>query len=203
MKVLPYKWEERNPTRAHSYIVNPILDFLPKVKNLRIIDLGCGNGYLAGLLANLGHKVIALDSSGDGIKIAKEAYPLVDFHCLSLYEDIEKTVGASFDVVIASEVIEHLYDPRTFLRIAYNILKPGGKLLLSTPYHGYLKNIALAVSGKMDRHFCVEMDCGHIKFFSVKTLSKMVTEEGFKELSFKFAGRLPFLWKSMILNAKK
>lgn len=203
MDVLQYDWKQADAPKAHGYITAPILSLIPQGKNLRIADLGCGNGYLAGLLAGMGHRVSALDSSGEGIRIAKEAYPAIDFRCLSLYEDLAAHLGSDFDVVISSEVIEHLYDPRTFLRNASAIMKKGGTLILTTPYHGYLKNLAMAVTGKLDKHFTVGWDCGHIKFFSVKTLTEMVEESGFHRVRFKFSGRLPLLWKSMVLSAEK
>jgi len=203
MDVLPYDWKTSDPTNAHSYITKPVLCSLPGGSNLKIADLGCGNGYLARILDEMGHRVSALDSSKDGISIAKESYPSIDFRCLSLYNDLVPHIGSDFDVVISSEVIEHLYDPRTFLHNASAILKNGGTLILTTPYHGYLKNLALAVTGKMDNHFTVGWDCGHIKFFSVKTLTEMVVEQGFRNVRFKFAGRVPFLWKSMVLCAEK
>lgn len=203
MKVVAYKWENSGPQRSHGYLTGPILRLLPPGDNLRIADLGCGNGFLAGILAGMGHEVTALDSSEDGIRIAREQYPSVKVHCLSLYDDIEKTIDKGFDAVISSEVIEHLYDPRTFLNNAHKILKDGGTLILTAPYHGYLKNLALALTGRLDAHFTVGWDGGHIKFFSVKTLRDMVSEQGFKKVRYKFAGRLPFLWKSMILCAEK
>ena len=203
MKVLPYEWNKSDPTCAHAYFNGPVLSLIPSVEQLKIADLGCGNGYMAGQLVSLGHTVCAVDSSETGISIAKQAYPSVDFHCLSLYENIATLIGNDFDIVISSEVIEHLYDPRTFLKNASSILKPGGTLILTTPYHGYLKNLVMALAGKLDNHFTVEWDCGHIKFFSVKTLSNMVTEQGFGNIRFKFAGRFPYLWKSMILCATK
>lgn len=203
MDILQYSWQHSGPTDAHGHFMKPLLGMLPPESGLTIADLGCGNGYLASVLAGMGHKVFAVDSSREGIDIARTAFPDVTFYCLSLYEDLKNLINTDFDVVVASEVIEHLYDPRTFLKNAFELLKPGGILILSTPYHGYLKNMALAISGKMDKHFTVEWDCGHIKFFSVKSLSRMVREYGYCDLQFRFAGRLPYLWKSMILRARK
>jgi len=203
MDILQYSWQHSGPTDAHGHFMKPLLGMLPPGSGLTIADLGCGNGYLASVLAGMGHKVFAVDSSREGIDIARTAFPDITFHCLSLYEDLKNEMNEDFDVVIASEVIEHLYDPRKFLHNAFELLKPGGTLILSTPYHGYLKNLALAISGKMDKHFTAEWDCGHIKFFSVKSLSRMVREYGYCDLQFRFAGRLPYLWKSMILQARK
>jgi len=203
MDVLQYRWNKAAASSVHDYIIAPILSFLPPGRQLKIADLGCGNGFLAGILAQREHCVTALDSSEDGIRIAKETYPSLDFRCLSVYEDLPSHIGTDFDVVISSEVIEHLYDPHKFLKNAFDILKPNGALILTTPYHGYLKNLALAIAGKLDNHFTVDWDCGHIKFFSVRTLSLMVEKHGFVNIRFKFVGRVLLLWKSMVLCAYK
>jgi 2-polyprenyl-6-hydroxyphenyl methylase/3-demethylubiquinone-9 3-methyltransferase len=95
------------------------------------------------------------------------------------------------DVILSTEVIEHLYDPRGLLRNAHALLKPGGIIVLTTPYHGYLKNLLLAATGKMDRHFTVLWDHGHIKFWSRKTLSEALVEAGFADIRFVGSGRVP------------
>jgi 2-polyprenyl-6-hydroxyphenyl methylase/3-demethylubiquinone-9 3-methyltransferase len=107
------------------------------------------------------------------------------------------------DAIVSTEVIEHLYNPRGFLRNAYALLKPSGVIVLTTPYHGYLKNLLLAVTGKMDEHFTVLWDHGHVKFWSPKTLSMALRETGFTEIEFRGAGRVPYLWKSMVLRPTK
>ncbi len=75
-------------------------------------------------------------------------------------------------------------------------------MIFTTPYHGYVKNLALSIVNGWDRHFSVQWDEGHVKYFSVKTLSELLTSEGLKVINFKFAGRLPLLWKSMICVAQ-
>jgi len=73
---------------------------------------------------------------------------------------------------------------------------------VSTPYHGYIKNLALAVTGKLDAHFTVLWDGGHIKFFSRSTLEQMLREQGFEVTGFAGAGRWPLLWKSMLVKTR-
>ncbi|MBL4901134.1 MAG: methyltransferase domain-containing protein, partial [Desulfocapsa sp.] len=77
-------------------------------------------------------------------------------------------------MVISSEVVEHIYDPRLYANNISKLLKPSGILLISTPYHGYLKNIALALAGAWDKHFTALWDGGHIKFWSYCTLKELL-----------------------------
>lgn len=60
----------------------------------------------------------------------------------------------------------------------------------------------LALLGQMDRHYHALWDGGHIKFWSRKTLTKLLEEQDFCVIEFKGCGRLPFLWKSMLLKSK-
>src|SRR5689334_14165672 len=178
--------------------------FVERIKKLdgvkSICDLGCGNGHITGRLGALGYQVTGVDASASGIKIARRTYPGVEF-VEALIDGQLKHLGG-FDLVISSDVIEHLYRPADLLEAATSLLKPRGQILLGTPYHGYLKNLALAATGKMDAHFSALHDGGHIKFFSVRTLSKLMTAHRFVDLSFTFYGRAPWLWKNMICHAR-
>ncbi len=165
-----------------------------------ICDLGCGNGHITGRLAALGYRVTGVDASASGIQIARRAYPNAEFvHALI---DRDLNLG-QFDLVISSDVIEHLYRPADLVEAMASLLKPGGHVLVGTPYHGYLKNLVLAATGKMDAHFSALHDGGHIKFFSVNTLSKLMRGHGFGDLRFTYYGRAPWLWKNMICHARK
>lgn len=176
-----------------------ILEFLPKQPS-KILELGCGNGHFANLLAQTGHEVVASDDSASGIAVAKNNYSGVRFEHASCYTPIE---SEKFDVVIAKEVIEHLVAPRRLCETAYSALKPGGQFIVTTPYHGYLKNLVLALAGKGDAHYNPAWEGGHIKFFSPASLSMMLKQAGFTDCTFKYAGRFAFLWKSMICQATR
>ena len=110
--------------------------------------------------------------------------------------------GARFDAVVSSDVVEHLYRPADLGECARELLVPGGWLILGTPYHGYLKNLTLSVIDGWDAHHTVGWDGGHIKFFSVKTLSRLVIANGFEVQRFHYFGRAPWLWKNMICVAR-
>jgi len=198
-----FEWRAERAGNGESgeKLTRVFVELVKKLEGVQsICDLGCGNGHITGRLAGLGYRVTGVDASASGIQIARHAYQGVEFvHALI---DRDLNLG-QFDLVISSDVIEHLYRPADLLEAAVTQLKPGGQILLGTPYHGYLKNLVLAASGKMDAHVSALHDGGHIKFFSVNTLSKLVRAHGFDDLSFTFYGRAPWLWKNMICHARK
>jgi len=100
--------------------------------------------------------------------------------------------------VISIEVIEHLYDPRAYARTLRGLLRPGGVALVSTPFHGYWKNLAIALSGATDKHVDPLWDGGHIKFWSPATLTALMVEAGLRVTAIRRVGRIPPLAKSMI-----
>lgn len=182
-------------------LTHVFVELVKRLDNVKsICDLGCGNGHITGRLAELGFQVTGVDASASGTKIARRVYPGVEFVESVIDRDLKRL--GSFDLVISSDVIEHLYRPSDLLEAATALLKPRGQLLLGTPYHGYLKNLALAATGRMDAHFSSLHDGGHIKFFSVRTLSSLLTSHGFTDLSFTYYGRAPWLWKNMICHAR-
>jgi SAM-dependent methyltransferase len=171
-----------------------------------VCDLGCGSGHLVGQLARHGYRVTGIDASESGIAIAKRHYSAdtVEFICNEITPKVVNGClkPGSFDAVVSSDVIEHLYRLSLLIETATLLLKPGGVLLIGTPYHGYLKNLAIGVLDKWDAHHGVDWDGGHIKFFSVRTLRDLVSRHGFGDIRFVFYGRLPWLWKNMICTAR-
>ncbi|HEY8360922.1 MAG TPA: class I SAM-dependent methyltransferase [Ramlibacter sp.] len=170
----------------------------------RVLDLGSGNGAMCDAMAAEGYEVVGVEYDANGVRIAREAYPRVPFYRYGVQDDPKLLTDreALFDVVVSTEVIEHLFSPHMLPAYARSVLKPGGHLLVTTPYHGYLKNVALAIAGKWDQHHDPNWHGGHIKFWSRASLTKLLESEGFTVTEFHGIGRAPFLWKSMALIAK-
>ena len=201
-----YAYRASAASCAHAYLLPAIKQLVQSFgKQGTVLDLGCGNGSLSHELSKLGFKVYGLDRSDSGIQIAREAFPEVQFSLGDVEEELSPQPfhAESFDVVVSTEVVEHLYRPRRLIKNAFGLLKPSGHFIVSTPYHGWLKNVVLAITGKMDKHFTAHWDGGHIKFWSRDTLSRLLTEQGFTDLRFVGTGRVPYIWKSMILIARK
>jgi 2-polyprenyl-6-hydroxyphenyl methylase/3-demethylubiquinone-9 3-methyltransferase len=192
-----YAYHDTAPTHANAYLW-PALQQLIRSHEWpvqRAFDLGCGNGATCKMLESLGFETIGVDTSESGIALARSNG--VKAHLGSAYEDLAATYG-TFPLVVSLEVIEHCMEPRAFAKTFLSLIAPGGIGFLSTPYHGYLKNVALAVSGQMDRHFTALWDGGHVKFFSITTLRTLLQEVGASDLRFLRVGRIPILAKSMI-----
>jgi len=168
-----------------------------------VLDLGCGNGSFAAEVAAHGFAVTGLDHSASGIEMARGKYPNVSFSRHDLTQPLGLEHAGQYDAAICTEVIEHLLLPRVLLKNAWSALRPGGMLVLTTPFHGYWKNLALALAGHFDAHWHPLRDYGHIKFFSRATLLQLLRESGFKDLQFATAGRIGPLAKSMIVAGTK
>lgn len=173
-------------------------------KDAVICELGCGSGWLCHQMAERGFDTIGVDLSESGIKTAQSAavkgtrFIHDSINCaLSARIGLQKQC----DIVISNDVIEHLYRPTDLLEAAQGLLKPGGIMICATPYHGYMKNLAIALLGKGDRHYDPLWDGGHIKFFSPTTLSNLLLGNGFMVEGFDYIGRFYGMWKSMICSA--
>lgn len=197
-----YGWHTTGHVRSHTYLLPKLAALCQTLRARRVLDLGCGNGVLSHALANAGFEVVGCDADENGISLARREDSSAHFEVASVYNDPSKLGRRDFDVVVTAEVIEHLFLPRYLPQFAAAVLRPGGHLIVTTPYHGYLKNVALAVFGKWDHHHSPLWDGGHIKFWSRTTLSRLLTEEGFEVTNFSGIGRFPYLWKSMILVAR-
>jgi 2-polyprenyl-3-methyl-5-hydroxy-6-metoxy-1,4-benzoquinol methylase len=188
---------------TEAYLWRHILGLCTELRARRIVDIGCGNGALCRELASRGYEVVGCEPCAEILLLAQRGAPGLVFYRLGVDDDASVVGNESFDVAIATEVVEHLMRPFNLPRFAKQLLRPGGHLIISTPYHGYLKNLFLALTNKWDAHLSPFWDGGHIKFWSYKTLSQLLNESGFRIVRFIGAGRLPFLWKSMIVVAQK
>lgn len=206
MATTEYLWQKAAASHSEPYLLPAVRESLADLPHgARVLDAGCGNGaLLAKLAASQKFKLAGVEVSQSGCQIARSQNPGVPIEQLDLTSDLSgHEWRGQFDAVVSLEVVEHVFLPRLFAKNCYAFLKPGGRLIVSTPYHGYLKNVAMAVTGKLDSHFTALWDYGHIKFWSRRTLSALLEEAGFRVAGFRGVGRISYLWMSMVVTAEK
>ena len=200
-----FKFTSADAEHTAQYLLPAVLRILAgegESARTSIFELGCGNGAAAEILRRHGYEVVGVDPSTSGITEAHRAYPNLQLFVGSAYDDLAARFGR-FRVVLSLEVVEHVYYPRKFAATLFSLVRPGGLAIVSTPYHGYLKNVGMALTGKLDSHFTALWDEGHIKFWSIPTLKELLIEAGFSQISFRRVGRIPVFAKSMIALARR
>jgi 2-polyprenyl-6-hydroxyphenyl methylase/3-demethylubiquinone-9 3-methyltransferase len=211
MEVAPgYPWSNAELEHSAEYLLPTVLRELEPLRAAaasaggrpRLFELGCGNGSFANALARQGWDVTGVDPTAEGIAQANAHYPDLKLSQGSSDDDLAARYG-SFPVVTSLEVVEHVYLPTRYAATLFSLIEPGGVAIVSTPYHGYWKNLALALTGRMDSHFTALWDYGHVKFWSIKTLGTLLREAGFVDIRFHRVGHIPPFAKSMVAVARK
>lgn len=200
--VTDYNFQTEDLSHHYQYIL-PILESVIKDKKPhKIFELGCGNGSLANHISQYAD-IQGIDPSESAVKIASEKFPQLKIDHGSAYDNLVEKYG-QFPFITSFEVVEHVYSPAAYMETINNLLEPGGTLVISTPYHGYWKDLMLALTGKLDAHHTALWEGGHIKFWSIKTLTELVSRVGLEVVSVHRVGRkLPQLAKSMVMVIHK
>ena len=175
---------------------------LVKRPGARVVDAGCGAGALTLQYASEAAEVRAFDVSEEAVHAARAKPDAegVRFEAADL-EAEWPVADAWADVVVSSDVVEHLFEYPSYFAQASRVLKPGGLLYLTTPYHGRLKSVLLVLCA-FDRHFCA-YGGGHIRFFTDAHLRRLAGWHGFDNAHVTHLGRHWPLWKNAILLAEK
>jgi 2-polyprenyl-3-methyl-5-hydroxy-6-metoxy-1,4-benzoquinol methylase len=167
----------------------------------RVLDVGCGEGRFAADLAQAGMTVVAIDVAEEPLRRARALHPVLDLRIVPA-EAPWPLPDASFDVVWAGEMIEHVADTAGWLSEVRRLLRSGGSLLLSTPAHGRLATLGVALSGRaFDAHFDPRAD--HLRFYTRRTLRRSLEDFGFQDIDVREAGGIPCLRRLLLASARR
>ena len=197
---------ERPHTAA--YLWKPVLAACEREKSRlgrapRIVDLGCGAGHLVSDLARRGFEIVGVEPSDSGVAEFRASGRPGSVIQSDANGELAAQLGP-FDIVVSTEVLEHVYEPRRYVACMRSLLAPGGLAVVTTPYHGYWKNLLIALTAKSDDHFTALWDYGHIKFWSRRTITALLAEQSFAVERFERVGRaVPALAKSMVVHARR
>ena len=141
----------------------------------KILDLGCSSGLLAERLRAIGHQVIGVDTAEiDGVAERVSAFYKAD-----LNDGIPPEVGTDFDVVLAADVLEHLADPASLMDQIHRVLSPEGSVLFCVPNIAHWYPRFRATLGMFDYDQRGILDATHLRFFTRRSISRLVERAGF------------------------
>ena len=168
---------ERSEKQRHSTAVRSrvALELVPPMKGARVLDVGCGDGTM---LCEVARKVeggrlfgvdiselAAREAAGKGVPVA-----VADAEGGLPFKD------GSFDLVICSEVLEHLFSPERALDEIRRVLKPTGRLIVSVPNMGYIRKRILLLLGRSP----LEPEYpAHIRFWTLQSFRALLERRGF------------------------
>jgi 2-polyprenyl-3-methyl-5-hydroxy-6-metoxy-1,4-benzoquinol methylase len=172
-----------------------------------VLDVGCGTGDLVTVwVARLGAQVLGIDTHEPSIGLARSRYDMPNLRFeLATAEDVLSS-GKTFDAIICSEVLEHLYNPETLLNTLRKLIRPRGLCLVTipngwgpkeneerlvagyikmkslirrqTPRGGHVKTEDAGESvGMIDS---LNYECGHVQFYTMGTMQKLAKQTGFR-----------------------
>ncbi len=162
---------DRLDNATTKLLQNSILKQVPNNTRM-LLDVGCGCAYVAKHFMNTGVRVVSLDVALANAQKALEKYPsenhaavTADVFALPFHEN-------TFDCVVASEIIEHTVNPVAFVEALKRVLKPGGTLIISTPY-----------KEKIEYSLCIHCNCktpknAHLHSFDKNNMKSLYTKAG-------------------------
>lgn len=162
----------------------------------RVLDIGCGEGTFTAEIAGAGAEVVGADVAQAAIDRARRRHPGLDFRLVPIEGPLPFEDG-SFELVWASEVIEHVGDTARWLSELRRILVPGGLLLVTTPSHGRLRMLL----GGIERFS--EPLGDHLHLYTRRSLVSTLADFGFGELSVRAVGGPPLLRRMLLARGRR
>jgi len=168
----------------------------------RVLDVGCGEGWFACELAAAGAVVTGIDVAQEPLGRAEARCAGLDLRLVEAEPPAWPLPDAAFDVVWAGEVLEHVADTAGWLSEVRRVLRSGGILALSTPDHGALTRLGLAlIPGAFDRHFDPRSD--HLRFYTRRTLAALLGDFRFEAVRVSGLGGPPGARRTLLASARR
>lgn len=185
-------WDERIAPQIWNQYHNQIDLYLGIAghKPLRILDVGCAQGTLALLLAERGHSVLAVDIRPQFLTYARSRYTKGDIRFLTA-NALEDDLPGGHDLIFANQIIEHLVYPAKFISRLQALLKPGGRLVTTTPNGAYIKSNLPSYTQLGDPRdwehlqFTADGD-GHFFAYTSKELRDLFKSAGFASIQTRY-----------------
>ena len=148
--------------------------------NQDVLDIGCGEGFLAAELVKSGNRVTGVDI----LPQASESSALESYYRADLEEGLDGVVeqlnGKRFSCLLLLDVLEHLRYPERILAQCHNLLRPEGRIIVSVPNIANITICLMLLSGRFDYTERGILDKTHLRFFTRRTARAMLKEAGYR-----------------------
>jgi 2-polyprenyl-3-methyl-5-hydroxy-6-metoxy-1,4-benzoquinol methylase len=161
-----------------------------------VLDLGSGAGEFAKEIVRAGARPVGIEVARAAIDRAHSRHPELQFRLAPIDGPLPAADG-EFDVVWSSEVIEHVADTAHWLSEVRRVLRPGGRLRLTTPSHG---RVRLAIEGV--ERFSEPLG-DHLHLYTRRSLEQVLREFGFVDVSVRMAAGPPLLRRLLLARADR
>ena len=152
-----------------------LLEWVGDSRPATILDVGCSDGRFGALLRLKGHTVIGVDSE----KIDGVADRLDGFYEANLDQGLPAIDEGPFDLVIGADVLEHTVNPALLLKDMGRVLSPRGIIMLTVPNLAHWYPRARITAGSFDYENRGIFDARHVRFFTRKSLNRLISKNGF------------------------
>lgn len=202
MKSFYDRYWDTEPEELSDYAYKwPVISRLIPHDSLTILDYGCGKGKILSDIRRLNAQadLYGADISDTAREVARIRVPGAKI--LPIGDDQRVLLPEhSCDFLLSLDVIEHVYDTERLFTEFRRLVKTNGHLLLSTPYYGVVKNIVIALIGFETVY---HPKSPHIRFYTKRSLLRLLDDFGFKVEQFGFFGRFYPVWRGMYALARK
>ena len=171
-----YIYKKTDPYSSHAQIMT----WIEKERPAEVLEVGTATGYLTAEMAKLGCVVTGIEQNVEMAKIAQQ-------YCREMIVGDIETLDLSslgrYDAVVFGDVLEHLRDPREILQKVNNLLKPGGKVLISLPNVANIWVRLNLLFGRFNYSRVGILDETHLRFFTLQTMKQLAAESGLDVIS--------------------
>lgn len=168
------------PTGSHGVL----LEWLEAREPGKVLDAGCFDGRFAATVRDVGHHVTGVDViKHDGVADRVDAFFEAD-----LNRPLPDAVGVDYDVVVAGDILEHVMEPHQLLTDLVTKLRPGGEVLVSVPNFGHWYPRGRIALGAFDYDQRGPLDRGHIRFFTRRTIERLIRDCGLRIIESRTVG---------------
>jgi ubiquinone/menaquinone biosynthesis C-methylase UbiE len=165
----------------------------------RVLDLGCGAGRFVAALRDAGAEPVGVELAEAALERAQRTAPGTDLRLVESDGSLPLD-HASVELVWCSEVLEHVADTAHLLLEVRRVLRPGGRLLVTVPFHGRVKAALIALV-RFDAHF--DPLGQHLRFYTSSSLAGTLEHSGFEDVRVRAWGGPPLLRTGLTARARR